>query len=93
MAVVWVLVGTFAALIGMAALVDRRRYRGVQVPAGITGRERRNAVRVGRAQLAHLEMTRGSGHLGYTGYTGGTDAGGHGGGGGDGGCGGDGGSC
>jgi len=32
MTAVWVLVGTFGALIGFAALVDRRRYRGVPVP-------------------------------------------------------------
>jgi len=41
MTAVWVLVGTFGALIGFAALVDRRRYRGVQVPAHLTRRERR----------------------------------------------------
>jgi len=88
--VIGVLVGTFGALIGFAALIDRRRYRGVPVPANLTGRERRDAIRAGRAELAHLHMISGSGHLGHAS---GSDGGSGGHGGGDGGCAGDGGSC
>ena len=51
---IWVL-AVVGSLIGAAAIGDRRRYRGVSVSPELSGRAKREAVRVQRAQLAHLE--------------------------------------
>ena len=54
MGLFWVVV-VVGSLIGFAAWADHRRYRGLPVSPGLSGRAKRTAVRLGRARLAHLE--------------------------------------
>ena len=51
---VWVLV-VLAVLIGAGMLIDHRRYRGVPIPPGLTGRAKRRAKRQGRAALSRYQ--------------------------------------
>lgn len=74
---IWVVL-TVGLLIGSAALVDHRKYRGLPVPPGLAGRAKRRAVRDGRVRVAHLEMP--ARHSGYIGGGGGDAAGSDGGG-------------
>jgi hypothetical protein len=60
--VVVVLVGS---MIGAGMLVDHRRYRGIPVTPGLSGRDRRRANRQDRAA-----MTRHESPVRYTGYEG-----------------------
>ena len=74
---VWV-VGLVGLIVGGGMLVDRRRYRGVRVPRGLSGRAKRRAVRLARGELARHE--RPAQHSGYEGGGGGFSDGGGGGG-------------
>ena len=62
---VWVLV-VLALVVGLGVLIDHRRYRGVPVPPGLTGRARRRAIRQGRAALGRYQTPpRDTGYEGY----------------------------
>jgi hypothetical protein len=66
----WIWVVLIAGLLmGSAALVDHRKYRGLPVPPGLSGRAKRRAVRESRVRVAHLEMP-----ARHSGYIGGGDA-------------------
>ena len=73
---IWVIL-VVGLLIGSASLVEHRKYRGLPLPPGLSGRAKRKAVRQSRARAAHLEAP--ARHSGYTG-AGGSDAAGSGGG-------------
>ena len=68
-----VVVVLLGSMIGAGMLVDHRRYRGIPVSPGLSGRDRRRAVRQDRAA-----MTRHESPARYTGYEqgGGPDGGG-----------------
>lgn len=51
---VWLLV-VLAALVGAGMLIDHRRYRGLPVPPGLTGRAKRRAIRRDRAAMARFQ--------------------------------------
>jgi len=62
---VWVLV-VLAVMVGAGMLIDHRRYRGVPVPPGVSGRAKRRAIRQGRAALARSQTpVRDTGYQGY----------------------------
>ena len=62
---VWVLV-MVAVVVGLGMLIDHRRYHGVPVPPGLTGRARRRAIRQGRAALGRYQTPpRDTGYEGY----------------------------
>ena len=67
---IWVVV-VVGSLVGCAAWADRRRYRGLPVSPELSGRAKRQAVRMSRARMAHLESP-----ARYSGYTGGGESGG-----------------
>lgn len=72
---IWVML-VVGILVGAAALVDRRRQRGISVSPDLSGRSRREAMRTERARLA----VRGTSSRGaFFGYVGGGDGGGFGG--------------
>ena len=73
---IWIVV-IVGLLLGAAAFADHRKYRGLPVPPGLSGRAKRKAVRESRARMAHLETP--ARHSGYTGG-GGVDSAGDGGG-------------
>jgi hypothetical protein len=74
---IWVVL-VVGLLLGSAALADHRKYRGLPVPPGLSGRAKRKAVRESRARIAHLETP--AQHSGYTGGGGVDSAGSDGGG-------------
>ena len=45
------------SLIGAGAIADRRRYRGLPVPPELTGRAKRDEVRLQRARMEHLQAS------------------------------------
>jgi hypothetical protein len=47
-----------AVVVGLGVLIDHRRYRGVPVPPGLTGRARGPAIRQGRAALGRAALGR-----------------------------------
>ena len=47
---VWAL-AVLAVLIGAGVLIDHRRYRGVPIPPGLTGRAKRRAKRRAKGQV------------------------------------------
>ena len=51
---VWAL-AVLAVLIGAGVLIDHRRYRGVPIPPGLTGRGKRRAKRQARAELSQYQ--------------------------------------
>jgi hypothetical protein len=51
---VWVL-AVLAVMVGSGMLIDHRRYRGVPIPPGVSGRAKRRAIRQGRAALARSQ--------------------------------------
>jgi len=55
---IWAL-AVVGSLIGAGAIADRRRYRGISVLPDLRGRARRDAVRLERARIAHLESPAG----------------------------------
>ena len=55
---IWAL-AVVGSLIGVGAIADRRRYRGISVSPDLAGRTRRDAVRLERARIAHLESPAG----------------------------------
>ena len=55
---IWAL-AVVGSLIGAGAIADRRRYRGVSVSPELSGRAKRNAVRLERSRIAHLESPAG----------------------------------
>jgi hypothetical protein len=69
MAWIWV-VGVVGLCLGAGTLVDRRRYRGVSVPQGLSGREKRRAIRQARGEMARHEI-----YIPPSGYYGGGDGG------------------
>ena len=55
---IWAL-AVVGSLIGVGAIADRRRYRGISVSPDLSGRAKRDAVRLERARIAHLESPAG----------------------------------
>ena len=55
---IWAL-AVVGSLIGVGAIADRRRYRGISVSPDLAGRARRDAIRLERARIAHLESPAG----------------------------------
>jgi len=55
---IWAL-AVVGSLSGAGAIADRRRYRGISVSPDRSGRARRDAVRLERARIAHLESPAG----------------------------------
>ena len=70
---VWVLV-VLAVMVGAGMLIEHRRYRGVPVPPGVSGRAKRRAIRQGRAVMARSQTpARDTGYDGYRPDPGGND--------------------
>ena len=63
MGLIWT-AAVVGSLIGGAAWVNHRRYRGLPVSPELSGRAKRKAVRDNRARMVHLETrARDSGHI------------------------------